>query len=239
MHHKLAKPIVKGIKHCRKIWCQNTACLESVKQYKNSQELTKHIIKSHPCSSLKSPVMHTKVLEYENESVEFKSNFASCSKDKICQTICAMSNCLGGTIYFGITDDRVIYGVTNNSDWDKYMLVIANNLKYFTEPTLPYIKGGYRILNKNYSLFWIKVLKNDYDSKILYKEQQYIRCLSSNQLIENTVECYADLMARNKKLKEKLEKKQQIIEEYNQEIEELNVELKIKDEYIKNILKKI
>lgn len=212
-----------------KIWCLHPDCLESDKQYKNTQDLCKHINKTHKNSTINTPIIHTKVLDYENETIEYKSNIKSCTKDKICQTIISMFNCLGGNIYFGVTDDRFINGITNNCNWDKYMLEIANCLKYYSEPFIPTISSGHTVLTNDRSLFWIKIIKNNNDNKLLYKEKQYIRCLSSNQLIENTVESYNFLLSENKKTKKKLQAKQNIIDDLNEEID-------TKNEYIKNIL---
>ena len=216
---KLFQETSKNIKNF--IWCQNPKCLESTKLYKNNKELEKHI-KSHT-STFKNPKIHSVINQYENEQYEYKYNINSSPKDKICQTIVAMANCIGGYIYFGISDNRIIYGINKSCDWDKYMLEIANNLKYHSKPTIPIIKSNHINLNKDYKLFYIEVLYSK-ENDFRYKDKKYLRCLSSNQFIEYDY-TYKQLINDNKNL--------------NNKIKELEEELLIKDKYIENILKTI
>lgn len=227
---KIVLPQTRNVnkKRARKtLWCQNNDCLESNLQFKTNKELTKHIIHNHSTCSITEPRLHSLVNQYENEQYEYKMNMNSCAKDKICQTILAMANCLGGYIYFGINDDRIVYGIHNSSNWDKYMLEIASSLKYHSEPDIPIVKSHHIVLNRYYNLYYIEVLKCHKDYK--FKGKKYVRCLSSNQLINHDY-TYESLLEDNKKLSKRLDCKQKVIDE-------LEEELDIKNKYIENILK--
>ena len=63
------------------------------------------------------------------------------------------------------------------------MLEIAGSLKYHAEPDIPLIKAQHRLLNKYYNLFWIEVQPSP-EKEYKYKGKKYVRCLSSNQLVQ-------------------------------------------------------
>lgn len=210
------------------VWCQHKKCIESTRCFKTNTDLGKHIVEQHGYSTIDNPQIHTVVDQFENEQFEYKINMNSSGKEKICQTIVAMANCLGGRIYFGINDGRIVYGVHNSSNWDKYMLEIAGSLKYHAEPEIPLIKAHHKLLNKYHNLLWIEVQSLP-EKEYKYKGKKYVRCLSSNQLVQTDYtydSLLADIARNTKKIKQQ-----------DKYITKLESELALKDEYIENILK--
>lgn len=218
----------KKHKNAKFLLRDNKKCTEPKRNHMKNSELAKYIIKKDEYCSIKNPKLHTIVDQFENEKYEYKINMNSCGKEKICQTIIAMANCLGGRIYFGISDSRVVFGVHNNCNWDKYMLEIAGSLKYHSEPNIPLVRSHHKLLNKSYKLYWIEVLPSS-DRDYKYKGKKFVRCLSSNQNVQ-TDYTYDDLLSEIKKLKKRIASKQRVIKD-------LEEELNIKDNYIKNLVK--
>lgn len=60
----------------------------------------------------------------ESSTLEFKQSLNSCSLEKIYETLCAFLNTNGGSIIFGVSDNRRIRPMPINKDMDKEILKI-------------------------------------------------------------------------------------------------------------------
>lgn len=71
--------------------------------------------------------------EGENLHCEFKLKFSS--PEKIAKEMCAFANTSGGTIFFGVEDDKTIVGVESEKSETELITDTANN---FCEPPIPF-----------------------------------------------------------------------------------------------------
>jgi len=133
----------------------------------------------------------------EGETIEFKQNLSEGGIESYRKTLCAFSNHIGGSIFFGINDKtREIHGVefddTQIDIWKiKFDDIVLKLYPYFTGKVRMFI---YKLTSK-LSIIEVRLEKNENDDKIYYTEDGFAfkRQNASNRKIG-----YTELVERSK-----------------------------------------